>query len=128
MGVVMRAKNYLFPILLSALVIPGAGQFYNKEKTKGLILIGLFVLVILGFMVSLSVSLAQMLPPGGVVSPDQLQILAEELMEDHGAFITTFWYLIVAIWGYSIIDAYLGARDLAKATPVAPTSEDPPVS
>lgn len=111
----MRAKDYFFPILLSALVIPGAGQFYNKEKTKGLILISLFVLVILGFMVSLSVSLAQMLPPGGVVAPDQLQAMAEELMEDHGAFITTFWYLILAIWGYSIVDAYLGARDLAKA-------------
>jgi hypothetical protein len=126
MFLAMRAKDYLFPILLSALVVPGAGQFYNKEKTKGLILLSLFVLVILGFMVSLSVSLAQMLPPGGVVAPEQLQVMAEELMENQGAFIRTFWYLVLAIWGYSIIDAYLGARDLAKAGRKPPSVEEPP--
>lgn len=122
----MRAKDYLFPVLLSALVIPGAGQFYNKDKTKGLILLSLFVLVILGFMVSLSVSLAQMLPPGGVVAPEQLQGLAQELMDNHGTFIRTFWYLVLAIWGYSVIDAYLGARDLAKAGRKPPSVDEPP--
>ncbi len=108
-------KDYLYPILLSALVVPGAGQIYNKEKVKGVVLMLLFLLVIFGFMIALSVSLAALLPPDLKVSPEQVRGLAEGLMEERSGFITTFWYLTLAIWAYGILDAYLGARDLVKA-------------
>lgn len=108
-------KDYLFPILLSALVVPGAGQMYNKEKVKGVVLMVLFFLVIFGFMIRLSVSLAMLLPPGVAVPPEQLRGLMESILEEKSGFITAFWYLTLAIWGYSILDAYLGARDRVKA-------------
>ena len=108
-------KDYLFPILLSALVVPGAGQIYNKEKVKGLILMALFLLVFLGFAITVSVSLAALLPPTMVVTPEQMRGMVENVMEERSGFMTTFVYLTVAIWGYGILDAYLGARDLAKA-------------
>lgn len=115
-------KDYLFPILLSALVVPGAGQMYNKEKVKGVVLMVLFFLVIFGFMITLSVSMAALLPPDLTVSPEQVRGLVEGIMEEKSGFITTFWYLTLAIWGYGILDAYLGARDrvnarAAKTTP-----------
>ncbi|MBK8574283.1 MAG: hypothetical protein IPN90_00925 [Elusimicrobia bacterium] len=116
-------KEYLFPILLSALVVPGAGQIYNKEKGKGVVLMALFFLVILGFMITLSVSLAALLPPNMAVSPDQVRGLAEGLMEEKSGFISTFWFLTLAIWGYGILDAYLGARDLVKARNAKPPPE-----
>ena len=108
-------KDYVFPILLSALVVPGAGQIYNKEKGKGVVLMALFFLVILGFMMTLSVSLAALLPPDLTVSPEQVRGLVEGIMEEKSEFITTFWYLTLAIWGYGVLDAYLGARDRVKA-------------
>lgn len=108
-------KDYLFPILLSALVVPGAGQIYNKEKGKGVVLMALFFLVIFGFMMTLSVSLAALLPPDMTVSPEQVRGLVEGIMEEKSEFITTFWYLTLAIWGYGVLDAYLGARDRVKA-------------
>ncbi len=116
-------KEIIYPILLSALVSPGAGQMYNKEKVKGVVLMVLFFLVILGFMISLSVSLAALLPPGIEVSPEQVRGMVESILEEKGAFINTFWYLILAIWGYGILDAYLGARDLLKARAAPPPAE-----
>lgn len=116
-------KDYLFPILLSALVVPGAGQMYNKEKGKGVVLMVLFFLVIFGFVITLSVSLGALLPPGLTVSPEQVRGLMEGILEEKSGFITTFWYLTLAIWGYSILDAYLGARDRVKAR-AAQTSDN----
>ncbi len=117
-------KDYLFPILLSALVVPGAGQIYNKEKVKGVVLMILFLLVIFGFMITLSVSLAALLPPDMAVSPEQVRDLVEGIVEERSGFITTFWYLTLAIWGYGILDAYLGARDLVKARSSKSTQND----
>jgi hypothetical protein len=108
-------KEYLFPILLSALVVPGAGQIYNKEKVKGVLLMVLFFLVIVGFMITISVSLAAQLSPNMAVSPEQVRIMVETIIDEKSGFITSFWYLTLAIWGYGILDAYLGARDLVKA-------------
>jgi hypothetical protein len=59
---VIPMKKIIFPVLLSALVVPGAGQIYNKEKGKGIVLMSLFFLVILGFMVSVTVSLSAVIP------------------------------------------------------------------
>ena len=117
-------KDYLFPILLSALVVPGAGQIYNKEKVKGVVLMILFLLVIFGFMITLSVSLAALLPPDMAVSPEQVRDLVEGIVEERSGFITAFWYLTLAIWGYGILDAYLGARDLVKARSAKSTPKD----
>lgn len=116
-------KEILFPVLLSALVAPGAGQFYNKEKVKGFVLMALFFLVILGFILTLSFALSAMLPAAMMVSPEQVRDMVEEIIEQKSGFITTFWYLTLAIWVYGILDAYLGARDLLKARAAKPPVE-----
>lgn len=82
-------KEYLFPILLSALVVPGAGQIYNKEKVKGVLLMVLFFLVILGFMITISVSLAAQLSPDMVVLPKQFRIMVETIIDEKSGFITS---------------------------------------
>jgi hypothetical protein len=116
-------KEILIPVLLSAFLIPGAGQLYNKEKAKGVMLMVLFFLVILGFMMTLSVALSAFLPPDMVVSPDQVRGFVEQIVEEKSAFVNTFWYLTLAIWGYGILDAYLGARDLLKSRETPPPAE-----
>lgn len=120
-------KEILFPVLLSAFVVPGAGQIYNKEKAKGVVLMVLFFLVIAGFMVTLTVSLSALLPPDMIVSPEQVRGLVEGIMEEKSGFITSFWYLTLAIWAYGILDAYLGAKDLLKACVEKPQAGDPPL-
>jgi hypothetical protein len=108
-------KEYLFPLLLSALVVPGAGQIYNKEKVKGILLMVLFFLVILGFMITMSVSLSAQISPDMAPSPEQIRSIVEDIIDDKSGFFSVFWYLTLAIWAYGILDAYLGARDLVKA-------------
>lgn len=119
-------KEILFPVLLSALVVPGAGQIYNKEKGKGVVLMVLFFFVILGFMMTLTVSLAALIPPDMMVSPEHVRGMVEGIIEEKSGFITAFWYLTLAIWAYGILDAYLGARDLLKARVANPPGEDSP--
>jgi hypothetical protein len=121
---VIPMKKIIFPVLLSALVVPGAGQIYNKEKGKGIVLMSLFFLVILGFMVSVTVSLSAVIPPSLVISPEQMRVLAENVLEEKSGFITAFWYLTLAIWAYGILDAYLGARDRLKAGSEKRPTED----
>ncbi|MBL8023831.1 MAG: hypothetical protein JNK54_06065 [Elusimicrobia bacterium] len=116
-------KEIIFPVLLSAFVIPGAGQIYNKEKAKGVALMVLFFLVIMGFMMTVTVALAAFLPLDGVVSPEQVRGFVEQIVEERTAFVNTFWYLTLAIWGYGILDAYLGARDLLKKRQTPPPAE-----
>ncbi|MBL0058155.1 MAG: hypothetical protein IPP35_03395 [Elusimicrobia bacterium] len=75
-------KEILYPVLLSALVSPGAGQLYNKEKVKGVILMVLFFLVIFGFMITMSVSLSALLPASLEVSPEQVRGMVETVLEE----------------------------------------------
>jgi len=104
-------RSIFTAMVLSALIIPGAGQLYNREKVKGFIFIGLFVLVLLGFIISITSSLMGMIPLGVTPSPDEVKIYVTRISEQRGDFLTAFWYLILAIWGFSILDAFLGARD-----------------
>ena len=104
-------KKIWMPILLSAFVIPGAGQLYNREKVKGWILIGLTVLVVVSAFIGVMAALLAIIPPGTVVTQEQTQALMNRLMVEKGTYFSSFSYLILAIWGYGILDAFLGARD-----------------
>jgi TM2 domain-containing membrane protein YozV len=117
-------KQVWIAMLLSALVVPGAGQIYNKEKVKGFVFIALFSLVLLGFFVGISAALLSIVPPGMVLSIEEAQGYANRLMEEKGAFIQTFWFLILAIWGYGILDAFLGARARLAKDEAAPPPEE----
>ncbi len=105
-----------WPALLSALVAPGVGQFANREYFKGGLLLFASVASFLWFSRAVTDALALLLPG----TPDQWKL-------DQGAFkdavvkvvgqnptmFLTFEVLIIVVWVFGVVDAYLTARRLA---------------
>lgn len=109
-------KNLLIPVLLSAFVLPGAGQVFNKEKVKGFLFMGLFTALSLALIVVTVWGVLPLLPPdGSPVSLLEVRALTTRLMVEKGTPIETVWWAMIAVWAYGILDAFLGARARARA-------------
>src|SRR4051794_33057816 len=96
----MNSKSERKPLLATtaALIMPGLGQVYNGELTKGLSLFLLF-----GFMVPIFSWLALQAPKGAL-----------SLIVFVGVFLALFIYL------YSIQDAYRTAHKVSKSYLLSP--------
>jgi hypothetical protein len=116
-------KEILVPVLLSAFLLPGAGQMYNKERLKGLVLMILTGDVTLAFSFGLTAVLAKELPPAPtVLSNLEVRALVTRIMVEHEGFVSSFGWLMTGIWVYGVLDAYWGARARSKNA-VQPPSE-----
>lgn len=110
-------KNLLIPVLLSAFVLPGAGQVFNKEKVKGFVFMGLFFALSVALVVVTVWGILPLLPPGGSpLSMLEIRALTTRLMVEKGTPIETVWWGLIAVWVYGILDAFLGARARARAS------------
>ncbi|MBI4396185.1 MAG: hypothetical protein HY548_03750 [Elusimicrobia bacterium] len=119
-------RHIVISVLLSGFVWPGAGQLYNREFRKGVILISLTFLVSLSLLLGAGVEVARNLPPDlSMFDTSHARAITEKIMLENAGFFMTFQVLVLAIWGYGVIDAFLGARERQKtSTPVsAPPSE-----
>ncbi len=121
-------KQPIIAALLSALVWPGAGQIYNREFKKGLVLIGLTLLFGLSLVMGAGRDLLHSLPADmSAFDIEQARMLTEEIMRRNSTSLVTFNLLMTVTWVYSAFDAYLGARDRLK-TDAPPADEEPPAS
>jgi uncharacterized BrkB/YihY/UPF0761 family membrane protein len=98
-------KSILAP-LCSALIIPGLGQIVNQEIRKGCLILGAVFLVFVAASVNLVFILKAMVSQSGK-APVSYQILERV---DLLIIIGTFFL----IWLYSVLDAFLRARDLEE--------------
>jgi hypothetical protein len=110
-------------VLLSALVLPGAGQFYLKHSGRGIALVAVS-LVCLGFIVDEAIQQASAVLgqlESGTVTPDVDQIAnmvnQASNSSSSGAVMVATWVL-VGCWLAGIVDAYrLGKQqDAQKAS------------
>lgn len=89
--------------LCSALVIPGLGQILNQEIRKGVLILGAVFVLFVAASAKLLFILKSLVSQSGTV-PSGFQILNQpDLFLILGAF--------VVVWIYSIVDAFLGARN-----------------
>ena len=100
----MRQKIAAF--LLSALVFPGLGQLYNKDRRKGIILVlaanGLLGLVFLTLLIMVSREYTLVFFPRPLTA-DLIQLLLFDTLTH-----PLFWVpcgLLLALWGYAAVDA-----------------------
>ncbi len=100
----MRHKIAAF--LLSALVFPGLGQLYNKDRRKGIILVlaanGLLGLVFLTLVIMVSREYTLVFFPRPLTA-DMVQMLLTDTLTH-----PVFWVpcgLLLALWGYAAVDA-----------------------
>jgi hypothetical protein len=107
------SKSPLWPAILSALVVPGAGQIANRDYQKGILLLVSFIGSFLWFSKNVTQKIAALLPG----SPDQWMAHQDELREaltkligQNQDMFFTFQILLLLLWTFGVVDAYLGAR------------------
>jgi hypothetical protein len=104
--------------LFSAFVWPGAGQLYNREFKKGAILIGLTLAVAVAVMIATAAEVTRQLPPDiGELDADLVRTLPAQVLAARPGMLLGSSLLLLAAWGYGILDAYFGGRGRRKLSP-----------
>jgi TM2 domain-containing membrane protein YozV len=103
--------------LLSGLLWPGAGQFYNKQHRKGLAL-ACAAFALTGYFLWRLIPLVLLSFPAGL--PDTARwieglAMRQRLLRDPFYLQSLLWplYVLAAVWLYGIIDAVVAARRAA---------------
>jgi len=106
-------KTILSPIC-SALIIPGLGQVINGNLKKGVVLLAMVFLLLLGAVLKL-VLLVRSFIEASHLSSDPSPAHVKTFQGEGFSFLV---YLIVAfaiIWIYSVVDAFWTGKKLEKA-------------
>jgi hypothetical protein len=105
----MRQKIIAF--LLSALVFPGLGQLYNRDRRKGLILVlstnALLGLAFITALILVSREYTAVFFPRPLTREMVQMLLTDNLT--HPLFLIVSG-LLLALWGYAAVDAALQVR------------------
>jgi len=108
--------------LLSALVFPGAGQIYLKKYKRGIAIIipvSICLFAICFRIISIAFSLIKKMPveKGKATFAVVLKLVTAAVQELNLFYLTMMALLIIALWIFSTIDAYLlGKKQLPPAT------------
>src|SRR5262245_43680706 len=104
--------------LLSALILPGAGQLYNEERKKGFLLLGVFLLAVVSFTVGFMAKLSAIKPPNFDPTDQAMtQALIQRFLSENGSFFGAFSWVVGALWLFGVVDAVLGARERGQIAP-----------
>lgn len=111
----------IWPAILSAIVAPGIGQIFNRDYAKGFFLLLSSLTSFMWFSKVVTERLSTLLPG----TPDQwasnqdaLREALMKLISAEGQMFFTFQILVVLIWGFGVVDAYLSARRKPSQHPV----------
>ncbi len=119
-------KKPIWPALLSALVAPGVGQIANKDYAKGFFLLVSSLGSFFWFSKVITERLSMILPGSPEQWATDQTVLRNALMKlatENNDMFTTFQVLMLVIWSFGIIDAYITARrNLNRVEP--PSDED----
>lgn len=98
-------------VLLSALIFPGLGQFYHKDRGRGLALMAA-VLICLGILfVRIFQRVWKLTMPYGLPSLSQEYIhrMTEAVHETEGTFIVRIVIIFLGVWLLGVLDAFFRA-------------------
>jgi TM2 domain-containing membrane protein YozV len=103
------------PVILTLVLGPGTGQFYNKEYKKGLLLMGLSLLILMVFIIRAKDIFMTYLPKDVTTEdPTQLVLMlqqnAENAVSSHTGMIFVCGLAFLAVWFYGVVDSYKGGR------------------
>jgi hypothetical protein len=118
----------LVAALLSAFVWPGAGQLYNREFKKGAVLIGLTLVVAAVVLIATAAEVTRQLPADiGDLDADLVRTLPAQVLAARTGTLLVSSLLLLAAWGYGVIDAYFGGRGRRKLSlePRTPPTRPP---
>ncbi|MCB4755768.1 MAG: hypothetical protein LHV69_01815 [Elusimicrobia bacterium] len=109
-----------WPALLSGLVFPGAGQLMNRDYLKGSFLICVTIGSLV-WMTKVVIERLILLLPGSPEqwqqNPNMLREAVTKLVYETPGMFFSFEILLILVWIYSIIDAYVAAKNRFKNLP-----------
>lgn len=98
-------------VLLSALIFPGLGQFYHKDRGRGLALMAA-VLICLGILfIRIFQRVWKLTMPYGPpsLSPEYIHRMTEAVHETEGPFLIRILTIFLGIWLVGVLDAFIRA-------------------
>jgi len=106
-------------VLLSALVLPGAGQYYLKRyRMAGLLIItslGSVYVIVAEAVKQASIILKEIEASGGVISLERISELSTQATNNADTTATSVaWVLIIICWLVGILDAYRSGKQADK--------------
>ncbi len=111
-------KDYIKAPLLSGLVLPGLGQVVNQQIIKGLVLMGLimviFLILLVKIFIDLSAVMAEVVGPDLGLGPESFSRIVEGVRERNLNLLYFLGGLSLSVWAYSVIDAFLTGRRAFK--------------
>jgi len=113
-------KHALKAVLLSALVLPGLGQYVLGRRRRGAVLIGivltaLIVIVVQATRIALGI-LSRLEAGGTALDMPAITAAAHDAMQGTGsASIQAMLVLLVVCWLFAIVDAYRIGHALDRA-------------
>jgi len=108
-------ESPFFPALLSGLVVPGLGQIINREFKKGVLLLLASLTAFFWFSRVLTEQLSRTLPgtpDQWSRNPEAMKAAVVALVNEFPGWFVTFHLLMLVLWGFSVIDAFLTAKNL----------------
>jgi arabinogalactan oligomer/maltooligosaccharide transport system permease protein len=107
-------KKTLTSPLLSALVIPGAGQLNNRQYVKGVIMIVVVLVSLSAFIIKICRDVLSIISSTGQdkMSPDNISQLAIQVQQKNAGIIVMLMLLFLVVWIYGIIDAYVYGKKI----------------
>jgi len=104
-------KQYILSTLSSALIVPGLGQVLNRQTKKGLVIMAVVFIFTIGGIIKLASLIMQLLPR---LNQEEITgaVIAEKLDEMD---FSTIWFVLAVLlimWLYSVIDAFITGRRL----------------
>ncbi len=110
-------RSPIWPALLSGFVVPGLGQIMNGEYKKGFILAGSIFGSFYWFFKVIGDRLSLIAPAGSqewYENPNAFKEPLIQLFKETPEMFLLFYTLVFLIIGYSIVDAFLTARQLNR--------------
>ena len=109
-------KENVKAALLSALVLPGVGQFYRGRTLKGGILVALVSIVLLIFVVLAVQAVQDVLHVVQITGRIDSVAVVDSLRDRLPAFL---WLvgILFCIWTYGVVDAFLGGGSANEDDP-----------
>lgn len=120
------SKSPLWPVLLSALVMPGLGQIYNRDIKRGLLLLVVFMGSMFWFSAVTTEQLSTFLhsnPETWAQNPDILREAVNKVVNQNPNMYLIFFLLMSITWIFAVVDAYFSSRKFRK--PPLPLDETP---
>jgi Na+/melibiose symporter-like transporter len=110
-----RTLNRIIAAVLLSFLCPGLGQYYNRQRRKGSVIVVLTTLMILLPSIWIVRNVRSMLPdPKEGISPEAVQFIAARIVTENKHLLNLVSFSFLGVWAYAITQAYFKAKEISE--------------